>query len=570
VNLRQQLINDRIEQTAKTLTLSEDEAFLRLSHSIVTSTSLHSFELGDRVDGGQDKQIDTITIDQDGEEAVIHVIQVKNTETFSSNIVIQIRNGLDWIFRKKKADVGKITNVALRDKITECRSLIGKIGPSNVQLFVHYVTNSGSNSVSAEFQQEAETLKQQYDNDTFERFEFRVWSAHELVDEINRIERTNRKIDADIPIRYDANNPSLVKYHAEGLKGIICTADAKEIAKIVNDDATGSVFDSNIRQFLGSRGAVNTEIRRTCTEPHESHLFWFLNNGITIVCDSADAVTDPDNAHVKVKNMQVVNGCQTATTLAMAAKEGALLDARVLLRIYQSPSTQLTDKIVLTTNNQNRINSRDLRANDKIQVDMEQGFKLFGYHYERKMRQFDKLADIDAAKIMPNELVAQSYLAIVLKSPSDARRRKYKVWGELYEKIFGGQPIAPYILATKIVVATSSWSRKSTYISDRNDLRRKLAKNGTFHIARIAAYTYRGNDVWTDVAAKAKSQIEEIEKSTKVLDAHIKRAFHRLEKIISDDQNFRKDLDGAMKSGALDNAISKSLHIRKSKSKNSK
>jgi hypothetical protein len=167
-------------------------------------------------------------------------------------------------------------------------------------------------------------------------------------------------------------------------------------------------------------------------------------------------------------------------------------------------------------------------------------------------------------------LVAQSYLAIVLKSPSDARRRKYKVWGELYEKIFGGQPIAPYILATKIVVATSSWSRKSTYISDRNDLRRKLAKNGTFHIARIAAYTYRGNDVWTDVAAKAKSQIEEIEKSTKVLDAHIKRAFHRLEKIISDDQNFRKDLDGAMKSGALDNAISKSLHIRKSKSKNSK
>jgi len=69
--------------------------------------------------------------------------------------------------------------------------------------------------------------------------------------------------------------------------------------------------------------------------------------------------------------MQIVNGCQTATALALAEKAGKLApDTRVMLRIYETADAQLVDKIVLTTNNQNKISSRDLRSNDKIQIDM--------------------------------------------------------------------------------------------------------------------------------------------------------------------------------------------------------
>ena len=81
-------------------------------------------------------------------------------------------------------------------------------------------------------------------------------------------------------------------------------------------------------------------------------LFWFLNNGITIICDKVDPVTDRDDPKVKIDNMQIVNGCQTATSLANALKEGHLQpDTRVMLRIYETQDLDIVDKIVLTTNN---------------------------------------------------------------------------------------------------------------------------------------------------------------------------------------------------------------------------
>ncbi len=160
---------------------------------------------------------------------------------------------------------------------------------------------------------------------------------------------------------------------------------------------------------------------------HHQLRILFLNNGIAVVCDKFDPVTDPDNAHVKLQNLQIVNGCQTATTIALAQKEGKLAqDVRVLTRIYQTQDPALVDRIVLTTNNQNQISSRDLRANDPVQVDMEHAFSIYGYYYERKPRQFDG-KPIDLKKLFTNEYVAQAYLAIVLKTPSDGRARKYKV-----------------------------------------------------------------------------------------------------------------------------------------------
>jgi hypothetical protein len=140
-----------------------------------------------------------------------------------------------------------------------------------------------------------------------------------------------------------------------------------EIAKLVNDHPDGSIFDLNIRRFLGTLGGVNRDIFSTCSNVESSYEFWFLNNGITIVCDQFDPVTDLDNPHVKLKNLQIVNGCQTATTLALAQREGRLSqDVRVLTRIYETSDPTLVSRIVLTTNNQNQIKSRDLRANDPV------------------------------------------------------------------------------------------------------------------------------------------------------------------------------------------------------------
>lgn len=559
MNLRQQLINDKVEAVANSLSLARDEAFVRFGHSTITGQSIHAFDLADLVEGGQDKQVDTITIDQDDEEADVHIISAKNTNTFSSNAIIQMRNGLDWVFNKPKADLQTLSNTKFRDRINDLRSVLNGLGYSNVRVNVVFVTNGLTSELSAEFDQEKKHITDQYDNGTFASFSFEPWGADELVKHVNALEKRNKKIDADIPLRYDANNPSLIKYHAEGLKGLVCSTSAKEIAKLVMSDASGAIFDANIRRFLGTRGAVNSDIIRTCSDTSVSHQFWFLNNGITIICDSLDPVTDPDNPHVKLKNMQIVNGCQTATALAVAEKSGKLAaDTRVLLRIYETADVKLVDKIVLTTNNQNKISSRDLRSNDQVQIDMQAGFAKYNLYYERKVNQYDP--SVSSSSIVVNETVAQSYLAVVLKKPSDARRRKYKVWGELYDKIFTGQTVEPHVIAMLIYRISGQWLTEQKLVSSKNDLRRKLANNGAFHIARIAAYLWRGSDKWSISVSDLSKQIETLEKTPAELYRHLKKGFVMFEKLVKKNPRYVADIDAALKSGTLDSDIDRELH----------
>src|SRR3712207_2220776 len=108
MNLRQQIIDDNAERLAQTLGISPDEGFLRLAHSLIVGRSVHAFDPDDLVEGGQDKQIDTITIEEEGASADVYILQTKNTDSFSSNALIQMGNGLSWLFQKPRKDLATL------------------------------------------------------------------------------------------------------------------------------------------------------------------------------------------------------------------------------------------------------------------------------------------------------------------------------------------------------------------------------------------------------------------------------------------------------------------------------
>lgn len=559
MNLRQQIVHDNISTIAASQNVCQDDAFMLFAWSMITGRSVHSFDSADLVDGGEDKQIDTITIEEDYDSATIYIIQAKNRRSFSSNALIQLGNGLNWLFNKSRADIQTLANDAFKDKVFEYRSVQSGLGPSNIRVQVYFISYGVSSEISREFRQEEKTIRDRYDNQTFDAFTFETIGADELVSFLNTQERHTRKIDAEIRIRYDANNPSLIRYFSEEVKGLVCTAPASEIARIVNEDDTGAIFDLNVRRYLGSRGAVNSDIHNTCSRADSSLYFWFLNNGITIVCDSFDAVTDPDNPHIKITNMQIVNGCQTASTLAKASQSGELAaDVRVLLRVYETTDLDLVDKIVLTTNNQNKISTRNLRANDPIQLDMERAFLAYNYYYERKPRQFYQ-EDIEIQRILPNEFVAQSYLAVVLRKPSDARGRKGKVWAEHYSRIFSGTPVEPFLISSLLTRKINNWLKDQELDTDEDDLRRSLAKKGGYHIARICAYLWRGNDEWRIDQQNLLQYLYQIEEESETLEPLYSDALTVLEEILSDNEHYIADIDRALKSYTLDADINSRL-----------
>jgi hypothetical protein len=560
LNLRQQIIDDRVKQMATQLSITEEKAFSKFVYSLIVGKSIFDIDDSDFVDGGGDKQIDIFSIDDSNPESPsVFIIQVKNGDSFSTNELVKLKNGLEWVFEKSLQDVNLLVNEKLKSKIIDYRNQQMATGPSNINFEVYFVTRGLSTTIASEFKEEEKTIKDKYDNQTFSSFNLNALGADELVDMVNTNERKDRKVNPQIKIKYDANNPSLIRYQAGEIKGLVCTTTADEIAKIIDQDSTGFVFDQNIRRFLGTRGSVNAAIMKACTSEEESKLFWFLNNGVTIVCDSFDPVTDPDNPIVKVSNMQIVNGCQTASTLALAYQAGKLRpETRVLLRIYQALTNDLVDKIVQTTNNQNKITNRNLKANDPIQVDMEAGFARYKYFYERKPNQYKLNDKIDIKRILTNEFVAQSYLGVILKKSSDARRRKYKVWGEMYDQIFKTREIEIYLLSTLVCKFCSVYLGK--YKEDKNEIRKKLANNGLFHIARITNYLWNDGDAWMTDSQKMRKQIEEFEKNNTVLNAFADKAIETLKEIIESKDTYLKDIDSALKSGSLDGDIESFLH----------
>jgi hypothetical protein len=306
---------------------------------------------------------------------------------------------------------------------------------------------------------------------------------------------------------------------------------------------------------------VNSDILATASDSATSYLFWFLNNGITIICDQVHLNTDPDDAHVKIKNLQIVNGCQTASALAHAADAKLLkADTRVLIKIFETTDKTLASKVVLTTNNQNKINTRDLKANDAIQQDMQVAFKKYKLLYEHKVNQYAGHTPAGGEQFVSNEMVGQAYLALILRDPSDARRRKYKIWSDFYARIFNGKAIEAHVFSTLVCLRAQIWIAHAKKIFTKDELRRKVVANGMFHIARVAASLYMKKDVHLTCTIELNKSIAALQANPKLIDPFLKKGVELVVCEINKNPVFVQDVDGALKSNLLDTAITSSFY----------
>ena len=491
VAIRQTWIEEHTAKLAGELGDSEDDAFLLLAASLFLGVSPDEIETEDIVDGTQDKQIDFVHIEENskGGEAEVLILQTKNTRGFSSNTLIQLRNGLTWIFEKPKAQFAKLQNESFKSKISEIREIKTEYGPANLTVRVLHISNGDTAELSPEYQQEVDALVAQYSNVGFGEFDFRPIGASELFDLLNEGERNKRSINLDLPIQYDVNRPSIMDFAQGDTKSLVCTVSGIEIAKAAQAQPRDSIFDLNVRPFYGTKGKVNRDILATCTTD-EAVRFWFLNNGVTMVCDSFDFNRDPDQPVVKIANAQIVNGCQTTVTLREAFEQGSL-DPRVklLLRVYATSNQGLVEKITLTTNNQNKVTDRDLRANDPVQRDIEKVMlEKYEHYYERKNKQYRSLRGPAKRNIVPSPKAAQAYLAIARHKPSNARGYLGAIWSDFYEEIFSSVSVPDLLLTYKLLQYCREQAKNAKRSTDLSPSEVSCRVYGVFHIARAMGW----------------------------------------------------------------------------------
>ena len=120
-------------------------------------------------------------------------------------------------------------------------------------------------------------------------------------------------------------------------------------------------------------------------------VFYYYNNGITMVCDDAERKSSRGRDYIRVGNPQIINGQQTTRTLAslpvQAAKASVLVKVMRVSRDEEQNGEhfeRLVSRIVAGTNWQNTIHQSDLMSNDRRQIELERGLRKIGYVYLRK------------------------------------------------------------------------------------------------------------------------------------------------------------------------------------------
>lgn len=168
------------------------------------------------------------------------------------------------------------------------------------------------------------------------------------------------------------------------------------------------LFSKNIRDFIGT-SEINAQIEHSAKTDAER--FWYLNNGITILCDSirksGEGGRGKDYGKFYCRGASIVNGAQTVGALGRAglSNSEAIDGAVVLVRVIslEDAPDGLSTMITKSTNTQNRIEPRDFVALDHEQARLARDFALedIEYVYRRGAPQTyrEKSCSLDEATV---------------------------------------------------------------------------------------------------------------------------------------------------------------------------
>lgn len=473
--------------------LQRGAAFNELSASIICESDIQSEDI---VDGDDDNGLDVVFINSNDQGIFINILNCKSSETekFSEVELGKIKNGLFYTFEADKKKYKKLENQNLLAKIEEIREDKENI----VEVNCFYCAFSGDNNKDKKIKREVEEI-QNYFSEYFKtvypnaKFNLSLINAEDLfyIDAQRKQSLRNEKIS----IPYYGDKVISNEVETEKIDGRLATVRGEEIAKLVEKYGE-SLFEKNVRGWMSFR-KYNKDILYSCSSDNESELFWFLNNGLTIVCDKC--VPEPDKKILKLTAPQIINGQQTARVLEKAYKDGILKEnVKVLLKIYVTTDPDIIIKVAKATNSQLVVKSRDLVSNNTEQLAIQNEFIRNKYGYERQ-RGEKKSKTADIKENFNNFFVAQSVLSTLFGQPSFAKKKQEdKIFGEPnYSKIFRNNSVDQILTVTLLCNFCLGEGLKL----ERKNISDQIKYFAFFHIARI---------IWFNLKNKEKMKNDEI------------------------------------------------------------
>lgn len=424
------------ENYIKRLEVSKGKAFEIVCHNWVCNKNLEDFYNND-TDGGLEFGIDSVNIEklEDG-GMEIKIISCKFSKGFSYKQVDEIGKGLKILFDDD--NFRKIKNKKLKDKIIEIRKNKQKVR----DVKVYYCVNNSISLVDDEcLKSKSKTLKELVDifGAKYKKginVDFLFFDAKSLYEKKIRNDNSISKKN-DIFLKYKKsinkfNKNKEVSFSEGKIEGCIITVEAVELKKLL-EKCGDDIFNYNIRKFKG-KNSINKGIERTINSKTKNN-FWFLNNGITLVCEQA---IEKKDGIIKLKYPQIVNGQQTLKTIELF-QNSYLVGVDVLIRLYITDNEKFFTEIALATNSQTRIDFSDISSNKSEQHAIKYLFEHFGYFYKNKKGVGKKIFKNG----IDSKTLGRISMSTINRRPGEGRRtiKDSDIFGEKnYSILFGRNP----------------------------------------------------------------------------------------------------------------------------------
>ena len=321
------------------------------------------------VDDFNDKGIDAIHYHEPSDTLYLLQTKLKESEQFKQEDALPFCEGIRLLLKQDfTAFNGNVLNrkADIEGALDAC---------SHIKLVVPYTGDGVSQTAR-------DALQALLDDENLDEERLAKQVEYYTANEIARdllAEQAYQPVHTDIALQKHAKveNPRTTYY------GIARLADLVALHQTHGK----ALYERNIRYFLGSsKSDVNKAIQTTLRDAPAD--FFYLNNGITAVCDVVDPKgKNPSNGirKFKVRGLSIINGAQTVASAAEFVRQHPgkpIDDAKVMLTLIKAPADGAFGKqVTKARNHQNPVQTANFASLDENQERLRQEIAHLGFDY---------------------------------------------------------------------------------------------------------------------------------------------------------------------------------------------
>jgi hypothetical protein len=400
------------------------------------------------IDGANDKKIDALVIDDENRNVIIIQGKFYQTTKIDSDPLKEIL--LAWVRLQDLHSLQADGNDKLKERIEALNQALED--EYNI-IFELLTTGELTPAAQADFDAFSNVLEQSKD------FSASINLVNSGVLETRLIDAESKQLPM---INHDINlDPDKVMiFDVKGTRSVIAAIPLSECLRFPGIDDQ-KLFKKNVRLSLGWN-TVNKGIRDSLKSERPQD-FFFSHNGITAIC--TEFSLSEDKTKLSCKDLNVVNGCQSLTTIRKCSLEVKKIQADsgyILFRFYEIPQKDLVDKISINTNSQSSVKPRDLRSNDRIILSLKRSFETMytdGLFINQRSKGIDIPGSMDKSKVIDVAELAKMIMAWQCQRPNTSYNEK-KLFDELYKNVFKPDynPVSILALNTWGLLINETWS----------------------------------------------------------------------------------------------------------------